>query len=471
MTTKSQNDALVEQIRSDTMCVVHDFVRNAVLHLSEALKDSILDWEDDTRWECGTDGHFRERKKRLRKLWPILNDEWLCSLPDYHTCVEQLKSDVVFGPHLNRLVGTNMSASRIEASHIMKSIIYAMLDDEGHLAFTDEQFDGKWQELISFFSTDRFAYKMVAPLPHLVVPAFPLRLNNNLVLDRLTNDEVTRCYQVGVIRPSSLQYPFIDGEVAVGIRRTTFLPKLIQSNEDPHESPKTTDEGSFGNRPSIRNDLIIDDVLLALRLFKHTQICTAGCVSWTDALWLKGGTSYRVLRQWPYGRKFELSESEVPKFLELWRLLEEGTTRFGFSIHRFNLAFDRGLLDDRIVDMVIAAEALFLSDLDEKYRGELRFRFALRAAKFIEHPNYSEHDIFRVMRRAYDARSAIVHGGSPDDTRLPDNQTASLPTFIDVIESLVRLGLRKALSMKEDGKKLRQADYWDTLIFAKPNPN
>jgi hypothetical protein len=119
--------------------------------------------------------------------------------------------------------------------------------------------------------------------------------------------------------------------------------------------------------------------------------------------------------------------------------------------------------------LVIAAEALFLGDLDVQDRGELRFRFALRAAKFIEHPTYGEHDIFRVMRRAYDARSAIVHGGSQKDTRLPDNQSAELPTFIDAIEELVRLGLRKALSLKEDGKKLRQAEYWDTFLFSKPN--
>lgn len=150
----------------------------------------------------------------------------------------------------------------------------------------------------------------------------------------------------------------------------------------------------------MRDDLVIDDVLSALRLFKQTQIRNAGYASWTDSFWLSGGTSYRVLRWWPYGGKFELTESEVPHFLELWRLLEAGATRFGFSIHRFNLAFDRGILADRIVDLVIAAEALFLSDLDNKYRGELRFRFALRAAKFIEHPNYSEQDVFRVMRQS-----------------------------------------------------------------------
>ncbi len=454
-------------ISIQTERVLNKFVCDAVLRLSEALKDSTPEYEDDNRWEHGTDGHFRERKKRMRTLWPMLSDEWLGSLPRYHACVECLKSDPVVGSHFDRLIGTSMSASRLEANNILKSLIYAMLDDEGRLAFTDERFHIKWRGMVGFFDADQIAFKTVAPLPYLAVPSFPLQLNNELVLDRLTDDEVTRCYQVGVIRPISPRFPLIYGEVAVGIRRTMFLPKLIRRVDEPQELPEAGDEGSFGNRPLMWDDIVVDDVLSALRLFRRTQIRTTGHASWTDSYLLEGGTSFRVLGQWPYGGKFELSEDEVPHFLALWRLLEEGTARFGFSIHRFNLAFDRGLLADRIVDLVIAAEALFLGDLDEKYRGELRFRFALRAAKFIEHPSYDEHDIYRVMRQAYDARSAIVHGGSPNETRLPDNQSASLPTFIDAIEELVRLGLRKALSMREDGKKLRQAEYWDTLVFSK----
>ncbi len=62
---------------------------------------------------------------------------------------------------------------------------------------------------------------------------------------------------------------------------------------------------------------------------------------------------------------------------------------FRLQYSPFNLAFDRSLLTDQIVDLVIALESLFLSDLGEKNRRELRLRFALRAAKFIEHPSYS----------------------------------------------------------------------------------
>jgi hypothetical protein len=291
------------------------------------------------------------------------------------------------------------------------------------------------------------------------------------VLDRLTAEEVTRCHQVGVIRPISPRFPLIHGEIAVGIRRTMVLPKLIRRGDEPLEPIDAKGEGSFGNRPLYREDLVIDDVLSGLRLFKHTQIRAAGLATWSESPWLSAGTSFQIIGQWPYGGKLELSQDEIPRFLELWHLLEKGAARFDFSIHRFNLAFDRRLLVDRIVDLVIAAEALFLSDLGAKDRGELRFRFALRAAKFIQHPSYGEREIFRIMRQAYDARSVIVHGGSPDDTRLPDDQSANLATFIDTIEELIRLGLCKVLSMKEDGSKIRQSTYWDDLIFSKSDPS
>lgn len=448
--------------------VLHDFIRDAVSHLRDALNDSVPEFEDEATWKLDTDGHYREHKKRVRRLWRILNDEWLSLRPNYKACVEHLKADPIIASHLDRLVGTVRSCHRLGPNNILNNLIYAMLDDEGQLTFNEEKLQSEWRDLATFFRADKIVFKTVAPLPYLALPKFPLRLNAQTILDRLTDEELSRCCQVGVLRPISTNYPLIYGEIPVGIRRTILLAKLIQQGNESLESPDIEGEGNFGSRPSFREDLIIDDVLSALRLFKRTQIRAAGRASWTDSFWLDTTTSYQSLGHWPYGGKFELSEEEVPQFLHLWHLLEQGSNRFTFSIHRFNLAFDRGLLADRIVDLVIAAEALFLSDMGAKDRGEIRFRFALRAAKFIQHPSYGEQELFQIMRQAYDARSAIVHGGSPDKLHLPDNQSADLPVFIDTVEELVRLGIRKALSMKEDGVKMRQASYWDTLVFSKP---
>lgn len=461
----------IRQARSHTMSqtgtnterAIRDFVRHAVSHLSEALKEQAPEWDIEPQWERGTDGHFRERNKPARRLWRIPN--LYQSAPGYDGAVQCLKSDPIIGRHLDRLVGTDISARRMEADDLLWSMIYAMLDDEGALAFMDERFNRKWQELIDFFGAQQVAVKTVAPLPHLRVAAFPLRLNSELVLDRLTEDEVTRCCEVGVLRPVSQRFRLISADVAVGIRKTISMPKVVQTGDESHALKDATDEGSFGGRPILRDDLVVDDVLSALRLFKRTHIRAAGHASWADSSWVASGTSFRALGQWPYGGDYELSENEISPFLELWNLLEDGAGRFGFGIHRFNLAFDRRLLADRIVDLVIAAESLFLSDLGVQDRGELRFRCALRAAKFIEHPLYGERDVYRLMRRAYDARSSIVHGGSPKSTSLPDDEAAKLPAFTDAIEELVRLGLRKALGLKEGGKKLRTAEYWEELLL------
>lgn len=450
-----------------TKQILRDFVRDALPRLAASRKDTETSWEDETRWERGSDGHCRVHKKRIYTLSPLLSDEWLQSLNGYKECVEQLKADTVFGSHLDRLVGTRMGGTRIEPRNILVSLMYAMLDDFGNLVFTDDVFESEWKDWVDFFKSSDFALKMVAPLPYLVLPKVPLRLNGEIVLDRLTDEEITRCCSIGVLRPTSLRFPFIDGGMAVGIRRTLRLAKTIRADTDAYELPNDEGEGRFGHRPSLRDDLVVDDVLSALRLYMPTKIHTAGHASWTDAPWLNASTSYRVLNQWPYRGGTGLSEVDVSHFLALWQQLEEGALRFRFSIHRFNLAFDRGLLDDRLVDLVIAAEALFLSDTNSKDRGELRFRFSLRAAKFINHPTFSEHEVFRVMRDAYDGRSSIVHGGTANGMRLPHNPSVNLVTFIDAIEELVRLGLRKALAMKEGGNKLRESEYWDALVLTK----
>lgn len=340
-----------------------------------------------------------------------------------------------------------------------------MFNEQGILSFDTGRFHAEWQQLVSFFDADRITTKMVSPLPGLVVPDFPLRLNDELALDRLTENEVTRCNQVSLLRPIFHRISMIYSDVAVGIRKTSASLKVIQRDGDSNAAVSTEDKGRFGKRSEFRDDLAVEDVLSALRLFKSTKIQTLGSVSWIDAPWLSAGISFQLLGQWPNGGNFHLSESEIPLFLNLWKLLEKESTQFEFSIRRFNLAFDRRLLDDRLVDLIIAAEALFLGDTGVKDRGELRFRFSLRAAKFVEHPKYDEFAVYRLMRSAYDARSAIVHGGTPAVTSLPDDKLATLPTFIDVVEEIVRLGLRKALSMEDGGRRLHGSDFWDSLIL------
>jgi hypothetical protein len=464
--TASNSDS--HHVNPETERALRDFVRTAISRLAgEWAAHDKFESQPRRRWERGADGAFRERVTRSWIVPQLFRDEWLHSLPRYEACVERLKFDAIVGPHINRLVGTATTATRIEVDQVLRSAIYAMQDDEGGFTYSDERFDRKCQDLTAFFAAKEFAVKLVAPLPYLALPKLPLRLNDELELDHLTDDEVTRCCSVGILRPPSMpDLLVLDPEIAVGLRRTRITPKIIGPDYRGSLSLDAPDTGVFGHR-SLRDDLVIDDVLLALRLHKHNRLRFAGCASWIDSTWLSGASFY-VLGQWPYLGGHKLSDAEVPQLLELWQLLESGSARFAFALHRFNLACDRNLLDDRIVDLVIAAEALFLSDTDSENRGELSYRLALRAAKFIEHSRYAGMDLYKLMRRAYRVRSAIVHGSHHRKVGLPDDPAANLSKFADEIEELLRLALRKVLALKEDAKKLRNGKYWDELVFSEP---
>jgi hypothetical protein len=466
MTAKSNTEQ--QGICPETELAIRNFLRIAIPRFGEAIKDKAPEWIFDTEWKRGADGHFRERANRIRELFPTLSDEWLHAQPEFAAVAERMISDAVMGPNFGVSVGTDLASRRIQPEDILRWLFYALQDSGGHIRFEDQQFNRKWGALADAFAAMKMLFRTIAVTPNLRVPTFPLRLNRELVLDRLTADEVTQCNQVGVLQPLSKRFPLISADDAVGVRRELFLPKLFLKGDEPSGLPDAADEGRFGHRPFIRQDLVVDDVLSAMRLFKRTDIRSTGYASWAGSEFFASGTHFRVLRQLPIFGRYELSECEIPTFLELWKTLEEEASRFSFTIHRFNLSFDRGLAADRIVDLVIAAESLFLRDQDDN-RGELSYRCSLRAAKFVEHPNFGERDVFQIMRRGYKVRNSVAHGESINkiDTRLPDDETTALPKFTDALEELVRLAIRKSLSMGNEGRKLRTPQYWDDLVFSK----
>jgi len=164
----------------------------------------------------------------------------------------------------------------------------------------------------------------------------------------------------------------------------------------------------------------------------------------------------------------EIAADEVPEFLALWHLLEPRAAWYPFPLQRFNLALGRERIEDRVVDLVIAAESLFLLDT-ASYQGELRFRVSLRAAKFIEHPNYNQQEIYDLMKVAYDIRSGLVHTGNVPNARLPRDGRTTLAKFTDVLEDVVRRALRKALSIDDGKRSLSRPAYWDQLVLSAPS--
>jgi Apea-like HEPN len=137
------------------------------------------------------------------------------------------------------------------------------------------------------------------------------------------------------------------------------------------------------------------------------------------------------------------------------------------ALRRFSYASDRDRDDDRLVDLMIAAESIFLSDTGApQERGELRYRLALRAAFFIDAPDSTRIAVFKHMKRAYDVRSAIVHGGGEvgnDLLKSLKETPISLKEFVEVTRKLVRSAIKKRIEMAA-AKGNFNID-WDSLII------
>jgi len=407
-------------------------------------------------WEQGDDGNFRPRYRMLSSV--ILRG--LEDRQSFQTCADQATNDPIAGPQLDQLVGTSTGGVQLTLDQIVRTLVGKMYSEGGHFEFDDNRFQQEWDAISHYLRAETFDYVTIAPLPGFAA-SFPVNISPNIAIDRLTDEEVTRCVRVGILGPITPEFELIYGKSAVGIRCTTSMQKVVGGADLVPET------GSFGQRGSVDAITIVDDVLTALRLFKQGTVRCPGEVSGVKAWLLDAGHSFRIRASRPHDScNYELGDMEVEGLQEMWSDLTSGTldkrTFLAMSLRRFNIAFERQQLDDRIVDLMIAAESLFLHDAGSPgERGELRFRLAVRAAKFIESPRYAPRQVFDLMRKAYDVRSKVVHGGSIKNTGLPDKPTATLGELVSAFEDVMRLGLRKTLNERQ----IRQTGYWEDLLF------
>ena len=132
--------------------------------------------------------------------------------------------------------------------------------------------------------------------------------------------------------------------------------------------------------------------------------------------------------------------SEIEHLLE--GIAETTDTRVRRALHRFNVAYLDYRDDDKLIDNVIALEALLLPESQE-----LGLRLAMRSACLLAEPRNRE-TVFEFVRLAYKYRSDLVHGGEP---HLPDpikcgGMTYAVHEFIVALQNLVRKALRLRLN-------------------------
>lgn len=125
-------------------------------------------------------------------------------------------------------------------------------------------------------------------------------------------------------------------------------------------------------------------------------------VAWYPDLPGKGWSGFLALPN-PY----ELSEGTAVQLKEMYRgLLVDLGGSSKVALRRFDLAYQRQLTEDKLIDYWVGLEALFSDG-----QGDITYKLAMRIAHFIEESADDRGDLFRDLKKAYSLRSAVVHGG------------------------------------------------------------
>lgn len=174
---------------------------------------------------------------------------------------------------------------------------------------------------------------------------------------------------------------------------------------------------------------------------------------------------------------YVLTDDRLKKFYRYWgaylkmraMLREEGTLRQASELagDYFESHHKRLKPEEQLIELVIAFEALFSPGKE----GEHRFRIAQRAGILLGRDPSERQEIYKFIRRMYDSRSQLVHGGkSPfKDDDLDESHVAQLGEYLR--QAILRLLVLQYRGYKDKHKVEQFIDScaFDATLLEKLN--
>ena len=339
------------------------------------------------------------------EVFVIKNLKEILELPDMVSCLEfMIKNDFhkKIGIKINK--DNNEEYKDIVGHYIIGGFLRRYAEKENKLEYDQNIFDELYSELEEYLYTEYREIIAIAPLLNFKLKGIEEIDLGKYMIRKMTEDEIKILLGQGILGEHYFPYPeggFFDTIWCVELKIN--LPK-----EDISEDL----------RP------YIDKFITILRLFKKGAVQYSGLFKypkvWRDSWSILYSSEKKMGIRSPI---YELTRKEVKNFKNFWNLLKNlniGNYPFlDVAIRRFNFSYDKDLPEDKLIDFIIAFEALYLKGAGE----ELSYRLALRGAYFLGKDEKEREDIFKNLRNAYIARSKIVHGES--------TQSKSFNKFLD----------------------------------------
>lgn len=396
----------------------------------------------------------------------IFSHTKLKKLPEYKVCAKALKKDKKIKSQLDILIGIQ------SYSHVSPTLdeLMVRLPNLGvyrnNLEFNSAFFDIEYQRFEEAFYEDKIKYEVIVPVTGYLMGK-SLRLNSEIEFCRVTRDDLN-------IIPQETGEDLRSVETVWAIRSQYAITKIVGNKETDLKKADLNDQ-----RREEASQLI-EKVISCLRIYGLTNVYPLAHIHRAESMIFRHVVPFPIRFAPKYVSNWVLTNEQVERFVEFWKQFETVVNNVPFiatAARRCSYAYERHNPEDKIIDLLIAAEALFLSQLPEK--NELSYRLKLNAAFFLGGGDSKlQRLIFKSMGRAYNLRSTIVHGGSDIKKAIGKIEKAEsadaggkirIEEFISKIESYCKTTIVKMTDLAVDclrsGKSTNKLVDWESLIL------
>ncbi|WP_337286481.1 hypothetical protein [Candidatus Methylomirabilis sp.] len=332
--------------------------------------------------------------------------------------------------HLDKYFEHHGGSTLLNHSCLISSLLFPLIHAHGfvfHEATFNELYDG----MLAFMRSDQLRYIAEGFLTNVESEVDTHALLGSFALVRLTPEERTNLRSdLGITVPVDWRFDHAQPAYAI---KVSFL-------RDKRLSPQRGNEQQGIHwSEEVANSMY--QVITALRLIKPGRIGLPVIV-FRNLDWIpEGGPVWLSAASIPADDHFNIEATDRDVVTKVFESLHELPRYLELAVHRFNLPYERSRLDDRLIDQMISLEALYAKDS----RAELGYRISIRGALATGVDHADRRNRFDWLRKAYDARSDIVHGQELRNTKIGGKKVAphDLVTFT---EQNVRESIRFFLS-------------------------
>lgn len=381
-----------------------------------------------------------------------------------------ISSETRISSQINRLVGADaMSSSRVDQDSIGRFMVQPFRpvqfgDDCVYPDFDTDVFDKRYARLESFILTKTLDYEATILLVGVDFGFEEIELTPDTRIVRLSDDECWDYGSIGLLRGLA---PHFDDYVSPGSPRHALrirhnMPKRLDGhNEDTWLEASTAWQSRLSNAR--------ERLATAVSLIKPTTFRFGGTATKCLTFGLPNTvfpSSYELFHS-----TVNFSPGEVGDLKMFWQKVDPLPnlhSSLTTALRRLRYASERQRAEDKIIDSMIAAEAILLADKDQ---SELQYRFSLRGSWYLSEEIGSVRRMeVDFLKTAYNARSIIAHGGTPKSKDLKiAGSMVTLDEFAQHLESRTRLILRRAL-LRKTGRDVLPRDWDDDLVGRRETP-